>query len=171
MIGLRGVLNDRRRDIVHQAFRVLDEDGSGTVDVDELARKYSAQAHPDFLAGRRSEKEILREFLENFRGGSTGGDVVTLEDFERYYANLSASIDDDDYFELVVRNAWRISGGEGWCANTANKRILVTHADGRETVEEEVPTRPAFGLRNGGDENSRKGRTKPIPLGTALVQR
>ena len=26
-------------------------------------------------------------------------------------------------------------GGEGWCANTANKRVLVTHPDGRQTVE------------------------------------
>ena len=35
-----------------------------------------------------------------------------------------------------MRNAWHISGGEGWCANTANRRVLVTHADGRQTVEE-----------------------------------
>jgi len=26
---------------------------------------------------------------------------------------LSASIDDDDYFELMVRNSWHISGGTG----------------------------------------------------------
>jgi len=36
----------------------------------------------------------------------------------------------------MIRNAWHISGGEGWCANTANKRVLVTQADGTETVEE-----------------------------------
>ena len=28
------------------------------------------------------------------------------------------------HFELMIRNTWRISGGEGWCANTANKRVL-----------------------------------------------
>ena len=43
---------------------------------------------------------------------------VTMDDFERYYATLSASIDDDDYFELVIRNAWHISGGEGATQNT-----------------------------------------------------
>lgn len=36
----------------------------------------------------------------------------------------------------MIRNAWRISGGSGWCGNTANRRVLVKHADGRETVEE-----------------------------------
>ena len=28
------------------------------------------------------------------------------------------------------------SGGEGWSANTTCKRVLVTHRDGRQTVEE-----------------------------------
>ena len=62
--------------------------------------------------------------------------VITKSEFEHYYANLSASIDRDDYFELMIRNAWHISGGEGWAANTTNRRVLVTHADGRQTVEE-----------------------------------
>mmetsp|Transcript_26336 Transcript_26336/g.44445 ORF Transcript_26336/g.44445 Transcript_26336/m.44445 type:complete len:190 (-) Transcript_26336:83-652(-) len=36
----------------------------------------------------------------------------------------------------MIRNAWHISGGEGWAANTTNRRVLVTHADGRQSVEE-----------------------------------
>jgi hypothetical protein len=61
---------------------------------------------------------------------------VTPEEFEAYYANVSASVDNDDYFELMIRNAWHISGGEGQYENTSNRRVLVTHADGRQTVEE-----------------------------------
>ena len=61
---------------------------------------------------------------------------MTAQEFEQYYSNVSSSIDDDDYFELMMRNAWHISGGEGWCANSSNKRVLVTHADGSQTVEE-----------------------------------
>jgi hypothetical protein len=53
-----------------------------------------------------------------------------------YYSNLSASVDNDDYWELMMRNAWHISGGEGWCANSSCRRVLVTHTDGRQTVEE-----------------------------------
>eukprot|EP00971_Amphidinium_carterae_P327720 6459207-Amphidinium_carterae.1 len=51
-----------------------------------------------------------------------------------YYASVSASIDDDTYFELVMRNAWHIAGGEGQAANTANARILVTMSDGSQCV-------------------------------------
>jgi hypothetical protein len=49
---------------------------------------------------------------------------------------LSVAIDDDDYFELMMRNSWRISGGEGDASNTANRRVLVTHSDGSEEVVE-----------------------------------
>lgn len=51
---------------------------------------------------------------------------------------LSVAIDDDDYFELMMRNSWRISGGEGNAYNTANRRVLVTHTDGSEEVVELV---------------------------------
>jgi hypothetical protein len=37
---------------------------------------------------------------------------VTPKEFQQYYAALSASIDEDDYFELMMRNAWHISGGK-----------------------------------------------------------
>ena len=60
--------------------------------------------------------------------------VVTIEEFEEYYQNLSASIDDDVYFELMMRNAWHIEGGEGAAANTTNKRVLVTGRDGKQRV-------------------------------------
>eukprot|EP00360_Condylostoma_magnum_P000519 CAMPEP_0168315678 /NCGR_PEP_ID=MMETSP0210-20121227/12260_1 /TAXON_ID=40633 /ORGANISM="Condylostoma magnum, Strain COL2" /LENGTH=80 /DNA_ID=CAMNT_0008290633 /DNA_START=1340 /DNA_END=1579 /DNA_ORIENTATION=- len=60
---------------------------------------------------------------------------VTVEEFEDYYKDISASVDNDDEFELIVRNAWHIAGGEGWCENTTIPRHLVTDADGRQHVE------------------------------------
>ena len=46
----------------------------------------------------------------------------------------------------MIRNAWHISGGEGWSANTANKRVLVTGGDGRQRV---VEVANDLGLRQG----------------------
>jgi hypothetical protein len=33
-----------------------------------------------------------------------------MQEFVDYYGNISASIDDDDYFLLMIKNAWNISG-------------------------------------------------------------
>ena len=44
--------------------------------------------------------------------------IVTKEEFEEYYNNISASIDRDDYFELMMNSAWNLDGSrvtkKGW---------------------------------------------------------
>jgi calcyphosin len=136
LYGVRGQLNDRRKQLVLEAFQILDFDKMGYVDVAHIEKKYDASKHPDVIAGKRSGSEILREFLEVFEAEGEKDGKLTFDEFVKYYGNISASIDLDDYFELMIRNAWHISGGEGWCANTSNRRVLVTHRDGRQTVEE-----------------------------------
>ncbi len=54
-----------------------------------------------------TRKEILEEFMSQWDTVKKDK-MVTLEEFENYYTDISASIDRDDYFELVVRNAWKI---------------------------------------------------------------
>jgi calcyphosin len=88
------------------------------------------------ISGKSTPQEVLSHFLDTFDVGGEVDGKVTRQEFINYYTNLGASIDNDDYFELMIRNAWHISGGEGWSANTANKRVLVTRADGSQYVEE-----------------------------------
>ncbi|CEG37563.1 calcyphosin-like protein [Plasmopara halstedii] len=97
--------------------------------------KYRAKKHPDVLQGRKTKDEVLLEFLDTFDGGEKDGKVHPNK-FVRYYTNISASIDDDYYFELVIRNAWHMSGGVGWSANTTCRRVLVKHTNGSNTIEE-----------------------------------
>jgi len=132
--GLRGELSTRRAQLVLLAFDILDADKGGFVDIDDIADKYNAKTNPDVMSGKKTEKQVLKEFLDTFDSGDKDGKVYP-DEFCKYYSNVSASVDLDDYFELMIRNAWHIPGGEGWCANTANKRVLVTHPDGRQTVE------------------------------------
>jgi Ca2+-binding EF-hand superfamily protein len=132
----QGPVSDKRKKLILLAFSMLDKNGNGELEPDELINRYDASKHPDVMRGFRTEEEILREFLETFEVGGIKDGVVTQQEFINYYTNISSSIDDDDYFELMIRNAWHISGGEGWSANSANRRVLVTHEDGRESVEE-----------------------------------
>lgn len=34
--------------------------------------------------------------------------VVTFEEFLDYYKDVSASIDSDQYFEVMMKNAWKL---------------------------------------------------------------
>jgi hypothetical protein len=35
---------------------------------------------------------------------------ITIEEFMEYYNNISASIDDDAYFEAMMNSAWALKG-------------------------------------------------------------
>ena len=144
LIGIKGDMNARRKGLVKLAFRSLDKDGSGVVTIEELVDVYDFSHHPDVVAGRVTARQALKDFMKQWDGGDMDGNI-TYQEFEDYYKGISASIDDDDNFELMIRNAWRIAGGTGMAANTANKRVLVTNKDGSQqvvTVENELGVRP-----------------------------
>merc|ERR1711916_232948 len=130
---MRGKMSKRRRELVLLAFDILDIDKSGRVTTDELASHYDVTLHPDVVAGILTEEEALMEFSAVWDGTDRDG-VVTRSEFLDYYADVSASIDTDDYFELVIRNAWHIAGGEGQYENTSNLRVLITYHDGSQEV-------------------------------------
>jgi hypothetical protein len=49
--------------------------------------------------------------------------VVTKEEFDEYYNNISASIDDDAYFQQMMVSAWKLD------ASAAPKRAKATDND------------------------------------------
>ena len=133
LVAIKGDMNSRRKGIIKQAFNALDKDNSGEISVEELCEAYDFSHAPEVLAGARSVDQAARDFMKQWDRHDSDG-TVTLAEFEDYYKDISASIDDDDYFELMIRNAWRIAGGVGAAANTANKRVLVTGKDGKQQV-------------------------------------
>ncbi|KDO27328.1 hypothetical protein SPRG_07575 [Saprolegnia parasitica CBS 223.65] len=123
--GLRDPMNERRLRLVRTAFSLMDKDGNGLLEPADIVEAYDASKHPDVIAGRKTPDMVFREFLDTFDVDGMHNAVITPLMWEHYYANISAVIDDDDYFELMMRNAWHISGGVGWCANSTNRRVLV----------------------------------------------
>jgi Ca2+-binding EF-hand superfamily protein len=112
--AVRGPMNQARKNIVKQAWNKLDRDGSGIIDINDLRGVYDARGHPDVKSGKKTEDEILGEFLETFETHHNISDLskrdrrVTSEEFEEYYNNVSASIDNDQYFEVMMTNAWKL---------------------------------------------------------------
>jgi hypothetical protein len=47
----------------------------------------------------------------NMATGEQADGKVTLDEFIEYYNNISASVDNDAYFDLMMTNAWNLDGG------------------------------------------------------------
>jgi hypothetical protein len=94
-------MNSFRKNIVLGAFKKLDRDGSGIIELNDIKGVYSAGSHPEVRSGKKTEDEVLGEFLETFElhhslnGGGIRDRKVTQEEFIEYYNNVSASIDND----------------------------------------------------------------------------
>ena len=112
---IRGDLNPPRLALVKRAFQKLDKNGSGIVDIDDIKDVYNASKHPDVLSGKKTQDQILVEFLETFEAhhnimnGTQADGRIELDEFIEYYTNISASIDNDEYFSLMINNSWNIS--------------------------------------------------------------
>lgn len=49
-----------------RVFKTLDFTGDGILTLGDIRDKYNASMHPDVKSGKRTEDEVLTEFLETF---------------------------------------------------------------------------------------------------------
>ncbi len=49
-----------------QAFNILDKNGNGEIELEDIRGTYNARFHPDVKQGKKTEDEVLLEFLETF---------------------------------------------------------------------------------------------------------
>lgn len=123
--GVMGEMNDFRLALAKRAFKIMDKDGSGVIDINDLRGTYNAKFHPEVRQGKKTEDEVLAEFLDTFEyhfnllsDNKSKDRSITTEEWIEYYNNISMSIDDDKYFELMMTNAWNLDGKmvtkKGW---------------------------------------------------------
>lgn len=58
LVGVRGELNPRRKDMVGRAFKVLDRTGDGVVTIHDVEGRFNAKTHPDVIAGNKTPQEV-----------------------------------------------------------------------------------------------------------------
>jgi Ca2+-binding EF-hand superfamily protein len=109
---VKGPLNDKREAVVMKAFKKFDKDNSGSINIEDLKDVYNSSQHPDVKSGKKTEDQVLYEFLDTFEmhfnllGKQKKDRNIEFEEFLDYYTNVSCGIDSDDYFELMITNAW-----------------------------------------------------------------
>ena len=61
-------MSDKRQKFIVAAFRKLDANGNGTIDINEIKTQFDASRHPDVKAGLKSEDEVFTDFIDLFEG-------------------------------------------------------------------------------------------------------
>lgn len=105
--AVRPPMGKMRIHLIDLAFAKLDKSGDGVVTIDDLKGVYNVKAHPDYQNGNKDEAQLLQEFLKKFEEGTPDG-KLTKEEFQDYYSGVSASVDDDMYFDLMMRQSWKL---------------------------------------------------------------
>jgi len=108
LINLRPPMSKTRQKLIRMAFNKLDKTQDGQVTVDDLRGVYDPKFHKKFKSGEYTEDQVFEEFLASFEAPDEKDGVVTWEEFLNYYCGVSASIDKDVYFDVMMRNAWKI---------------------------------------------------------------
>ena len=133
--GVCGNLNNFRKNVLKQVFAKLDPEEKEYVTVGQLRHAYNPKEHPLVRQGKRTEDEILAEFLDVLEyhfnllieKGDENVDVndikVDFDDFCDFYKNISVCVDDDKYFEVMVLSEWGIKkDGKTLYQRTWNKQ-------------------------------------------------
>ena len=102
--GMRGEITESRRETIREAFDMLDVHKDGVITVQDLKGRYS-------VAGEEgaTEEAALQKFLAQWDCYTVDG-VVSLDDFAEYYFDISALVEDDQYFTWMMRSAWGLGG-------------------------------------------------------------
>lgn len=108
LLNVRPPMNDARVNLVNEAFKRADKTGDGVITVADLRRVYKASEHPKYKNGEWDEDQVFKEFLKNFEEPNKADGKVTPEEFMSYYSGVSASVDNDAYFSLMMQNSWKI---------------------------------------------------------------
>ncbi|XP_006627361.1 calcyphosine-like b isoform X1 [Lepisosteus oculatus] len=109
LVTLRPSMSNARKEVIMQAFRKLDRTGDGVITIEDLKGVYNAKHHPKYQNGEWTEEQVFRKFLDNFDSPYDKDGQVTQEEFMNYYAGVSASIDSDVYFIVMMKSAWKLN--------------------------------------------------------------
>ena len=116
--GILGDLSKFRKDILKQVFDKIDKDETGTITVGQLREAYNPKEHPLVRQGKRSEDEILGDFIDSLEyhfsllneKNDENVDVndikIDFDEFCDFYKTISLSVEDDKYFEIMVMSEW-----------------------------------------------------------------
>ena len=111
-----GEMCERRKRLITILFESFDKNRKGFIDIDDLRNAYNPKNHPDVISGKKTEDEVLAEFLDNLQyhfsllksDKEQENNKINIEEFLAFFNNISAGIEDDDYFENIIKAGFNL---------------------------------------------------------------
>jgi Ca2+-binding EF-hand superfamily protein len=125
-----------RQLIVKKVFDSFEKGSDGKIMTNDIKSKFNYNRHPDVLSGKNSAIEIYNDFLDyietfreyndNLKGIYSFG--MNYDEFADFYNEISMYIEDDDYFEKLLKNCWNLEeentdGNKNINANASNNNL------------------------------------------------
>ena len=115
-----GELNEFRKNVLKQVFEKIDKEETGFITVGQMRDSYNPKEHPLVRRGKRSEDEILGDFIDileyhfsllnekNDENIDVNDIKIDFDDFCDFYKTISICVEEDKYFEVMVLSEWGI---------------------------------------------------------------
>ena len=120
-----------RKKLVDKLFARMDPEDTGSFNMEALKNRFDPTGHPEVLSNKKTKGNIfvdftdsLNLFFELLTGKQKGS--MNYNQFVNFFTILSATISDDDYFEMYINNTF------GMLNITPRKNIYAGGGGGRE---------------------------------------
>ncbi len=101
-----GSLSDVRQGVLMDAFARIDVNGAGNVTLDDIAFCFRGADHPLCTVGQLSEKDALAHMFISLSTKGRMPSSISFAQFADYFSDLSACVEDDDYFAALLNAIW-----------------------------------------------------------------
>ena len=107
-------LNERRLNVVKEAFKRIDVENCGVVNLSDVKSLFNSKNSPMVREGYITEEDFYNNFMETFQTHhnifrSAKIKKVNFEEFLDYYKYFSITIEDDYLFEETLISCWKLT--------------------------------------------------------------
>ena len=138
-------LNERRENIIKEAFKRIDTENCGVVNLSDVKTLFNSKNCPLVKEGDITEEDFYNDFMETFQAHhnlvrSPKIKKVNYEEFLSYYKYFSLTIEDDYLFEETLISCWRLSKSPKAHAGPKDniKKILQSSSEQNQPDESQV---------------------------------
>nr|CCC94503.1 conserved hypothetical protein [Trypanosoma congolense IL3000] len=135
MDGMRGEEREQRLVVIEKVYEMLKKIcADGVVRLHHLVDLVDTGSMSSVERGEVSSSDALNAFMNQWDLPLEG--YISFDTFHSFFRDASFEIKTDEEFEVLMRNIWHLSGGNGKHVNTSCRRLNVIHRDGHASLQE-----------------------------------